>query len=382
MNKDQFEQLLYEEEGNTLDFKKEQYLFSKATDIEKSELLKDILGFANAWRRATAYILIGVEEVQGGRGKIIGISPNDHLYDHALQQFVNNLTNQPVRFHYEAFSAEGKQIGIICIEEQIRPIYLKRDYGKLKKNEVYVRRGSSTDPTKPALPDEIATMRPGSSQEDALLFIQFCHVETEKPIGSSLDWESEYCEMPSKFSIPDLPSPRRESWQSSIIDQTNRDFYRELADYEYTRRLCKPVRLVVENTGKVAAKNVRVEMTALNQSEITALKESDIPSRPSRDKFTNPAFLRGIRSIHRDPGDVRIENTSETLIIKADFGDLQPARRICSETFYIGSRISQEIVLSVFVYADNLTSPKEFTLKISVSSKMTSMTFEQLKLMG
>lgn len=381
MNKEQFEQLLYEEEGTTLDFKKEQYLFSKAGDIEKSELLKDILGFANAWRRAAAFILIGVEDVQGGRGKIIGISPNDHLQDHSLQQFVNNLTNRPVRFHYEAFSAEGKHIGIISIEEQIRPIYLKRDYGKLKKNEVYVRRGSSTDPTKPALPEEIATMGIGSSQEDALLFIQFCHVETEKPLGSSLAWESEYCKMPPQYSIPDLSSPKRDILQASILDHTNHDFYRELADYECVCRLCQPVRLAVENIGKVAARNVRVEMVASNPAEITALEESDLPSRPSKDRFTNPAFLRGIRSIHQDPGDIAIESTSERLIIKADFGDLQPGRRICSETFYIGSKISQEILLSIFVYADNLTVPRESILNISVSSKTTSMTVEQLKLM-
>lgn len=382
MNKDHLGQLLYEEEGNTLDFKKEQYLFSKVTDEEKSELLKDILGFANAWRRATAYILIGVEDVQGGRGKITGISPNAHLQDHALQQFINNLTNHPVRFHYEAFSFEGKQIGIISIEEQIRPIYLKRDYGKLRKNEVYVRRGSSTDPTKPALPDEIATMRLGSSQEDALLSIQFCHVKTEIPLGSSLTWESEYCEMPPKYSILDLLSPKHEIWQSDVLNQTNRNFYRELADYTYNHRLYQPVRLIVENIGKVAAKNVRVEMTAPKQSEITALEESDVPSRTSRKRFENPAFLREIQAIHRNPGDLSVDKTPERLIVKADFGDLQPGRRVCSETFYVGSRISQEIVLSVFVYADNLTVPRESILKIAVSSKMTSMTFDQLKLMG
>jgi hypothetical protein len=48
MNHEQFEQLLYEEESSTLDFKKEQYRFAKAIEHEKSELLKDILGFANA----------------------------------------------------------------------------------------------------------------------------------------------------------------------------------------------------------------------------------------------------------------------------------------------------------------------------------------------
>ena len=381
MNKDQFEQLLYEEEGTTLDFKKEQYLFSKETDEKKSELLKDILGFANAWRRATAYILIGVEDVRGGRGKIIGISPNDHLPDHALQQFVNNLTNNPVRFQYEAFCFEGKQIGIISIEEQIRPIYLKRDYGKLNKNEVYVRRGSSTDPTKPALPDEIATMRIGSSHEDALLSVQFCGIETGMPIGSSLDWKSEYYEMPSKYLIPDLSTPRNDIWQTNILDQVNSNFYRELADYQYIHRLCQPVRLAVRNAGKVAAKNVRVELTVPKQDEIVAFEKSDLPPPPSKKRFENAAFLRGIRSIHKNPGDVSIENTSERKMIKIDFGDMQPGRHICSDSFYIGSKISQDILLYSTAYADNLTIPKELTLTISISSKRTSITFEQLKLM-
>src|SRR5687768_14434676 len=115
-----FERLLYEEESATLDFKRDQYPFAKASDEEKSELLKDILGFANAWRRGEAYILIGVEDVRGGRGNVVGIPAADHLADHSVQQFVNNLTNRPVRFHYEAFGFEGKQVGVIRVEEQPR----------------------------------------------------------------------------------------------------------------------------------------------------------------------------------------------------------------------------------------------------------------------
>ncbi|HSI34686.1 MAG: helix-turn-helix domain-containing protein [Phycisphaerae bacterium] len=155
-----FEQLLYEEETPTLDFKRDQYPFAKATEEEKSELLKDILGMTNAWRRSEAYVLIGVDDVRGGRSTVYGVQ--GHLDDHALQQFVNNLTNRPVRFGYEAFGFEGHQIGIIRIEQQPRPVYLKRDYGKLRKNEVYVRRGSSTDPTKPATLDEVAQMGHGA----------------------------------------------------------------------------------------------------------------------------------------------------------------------------------------------------------------------------
>ena len=122
MNIGLFENLIYEEESTTLDFKKQQYRFSKESEDVKSELLKDILGFANAWRRSDAFILIGVKEVRGGRGEVVGLEHSEHLDDHVLQQFVNNRTNRPIRFHYEAFEFEGKQVGIIKIEQQDRPI--------------------------------------------------------------------------------------------------------------------------------------------------------------------------------------------------------------------------------------------------------------------
>jgi len=38
-----FEVLLHEEEGNTLDFKRDQYRFVKASLEDKAELLKDLL---------------------------------------------------------------------------------------------------------------------------------------------------------------------------------------------------------------------------------------------------------------------------------------------------------------------------------------------------
>jgi hypothetical protein len=80
MNDALFEQLLSEEEGSALDFKREQYRFARATDEAKSEVLKDLLGFANAWRRSEAFILIGVEDVRGGRGNVVGSAcPREYL---------------------------------------------------------------------------------------------------------------------------------------------------------------------------------------------------------------------------------------------------------------------------------------------------------------
>jgi predicted HTH transcriptional regulator len=152
-----FEVLLHEEERKTLDFKRDQYRFVKASLDDRAELLKDLLGFANAIRREDAYILIRVEDVRGGRGNIVGIS--EHLDDHSLQQFIAHNTNRTLHFHYEAFTFEGKNVGIFRIDiAPDWPLTLVRDIGQLKKGAVYLRRGSYTDPTKPATADEIALM--------------------------------------------------------------------------------------------------------------------------------------------------------------------------------------------------------------------------------
>ena len=66
------ESLLDMEEGPALDFKGMQYHFNKAKDEAKSELLKDVLAFANSQRYRTAYILVGVEERRGGRSEVVG----------------------------------------------------------------------------------------------------------------------------------------------------------------------------------------------------------------------------------------------------------------------------------------------------------------------
>lgn len=149
-----FETLLLRGESERLDFKVDQYSFSGAADYEQSELLKDILAFANAWRDADAYILIGVQEQTGSKANVCGMT-KAHLDDNALQQFVNGRTQRPVSFRYEAFDYNGKSVGIIHIPVQERPIYLLKNFGKLKANEVWIRRGSSTDL---ADPDEVARM--------------------------------------------------------------------------------------------------------------------------------------------------------------------------------------------------------------------------------
>jgi hypothetical protein len=387
-------QLLYEDESATLDFKKEQYKFVKATDDEKSELLKDILGFANGWRRADAYILIGVEEVRGGRSTVVGIA--DHLSDHSLQQFINNLTNRPVRFGYEVCSIDGKQIGVIRIEQQDGPIYLKKDYGKLKRGEVYVRRGSSTDWTKPATPEEIALMGKAASALpiQAELSVEFADPKQEKRLGCRIEWSAEYCCIPESSEIPmldDVPtfiqlpgggtfhSPNLASY--SIHDRLNARFYRQLAEFEFVRRLCRPVRLVIINTGTVPASEVRIEASVPHGSGFGVMGESDIPDAPQERKgIMSSSAMKNlkVRPALRHPGYADIETNDHRTKIEIDCGNLQPGRRVWTDTFYIGIPQSGEIEFSGNVFAANLVEPKEFTLSINADITQTSMTVDEL----
>ena len=188
------EELLHEDEGTALDFKRDQYQFESANRETKSELLKDILAFANAFRRTDAYILIGVEDRRGGRRKVVGVET--HLDDAKLQQFVNSKTQRTVTFSYHAVSHDGCSIGVIHIPRQVRPVFVRSDFGKLRRNVVYVRRGSSMAI---ADPDEIARMGAAdvASAEPPSLALWLVDRESGESLGDSVSIDT-----PTWYDVP------------------------------------------------------------------------------------------------------------------------------------------------------------------------------------
>lgn len=227
--KETIEKLLYEEESSTLDFKKEQYPFAGASDNEKSEILKDILAFVNAWRRTDAYILIGVEEVKGGRSTVHGIS--QHIEDAHLQQFINSKTQRPILFSYHATEFEGKQIGVIKIPPQNRPVFIKKNYGRLVKKIVYIKRGSSTSE---ADPDEVSRMGDNSNniqKNQPILNIEFTETAAKSLLGTNLKIKTTNIRLPDLkyFQIPDYGHYVAVSSHFSIempSAGSNKDYYR------------------------------------------------------------------------------------------------------------------------------------------------------------
>ena len=159
---EQIRELVLEGESNRLDFKREQYHFVRLSgpdgDKEKAKLLKDVLAFANAFRKDRAFILVGVDESLPRNQAVAGIPTQDVIDDATLQQFVNSKTNRPIPFR--AYSVPCPNANVVQVVEidpcaDQRPFHLNKGFGGIAADEVWFRSGSSN--TK-ATPEDIYRM--------------------------------------------------------------------------------------------------------------------------------------------------------------------------------------------------------------------------------
>jgi len=369
MTTEELEALLFEDESTTLDFKREQYRFENEPDATKSELLKDILAFANAWRRTDAYILIGIEEVKGSRSHVIGVSR--HLDDASLQQFVNTKLQRPLEFSYQVALLEKKEIGILHIPVQERPFYLQRSFGKLSPLTVYVRRGSSTAK---ADPDEIAKM--GADLRTSLspaIEIQFAVTDKREVSGKLVTIDTVLLETPNNGEIPDNRSGGL--FSASVYGMENKDYYRDTARYLHQTLRVKPVRFALSNDGEVTAHGVRAELhISGNPNDVFVCLESSLPYRPVRDRSYSH-----FESFLRNHGEVKVEPVERGWHVAVEFGTCQPKQVSFNSTeLYIGTTTNCELNIEVLLFADELPKPIEQKLVATIHVENRKLSLQEL----
>ncbi len=395
ITREKIENLLFEDEGSTLDFKRDQYPFNGANEHQKAELLKDILAFSNAWRRTDAYILIGVEETKGGKSEIVGVS--HHLDDANLQQFVNQKTQRPVGFSYETMEIENKQIGIIHIPIQERPIFLKQNYARLGKNIIYIRRGSSTDE---ANPDEVIKMGEdviASTTSTPIIELQFGKATGRSLHGKSIELKTTILTIPSDKQIekhiiaarPRMQTRRRGARALDSILSSNpleekkhgieRIFYfeklakhlREIASYD-----C--IHIVASNVGATVGQEVQLEIEVKDPKGIFYFKDEcympqepqdpypyKIPDWVSRQNTRRSSFF--------------ISRNSASWHIKTSFQKILPKQNLWTgNRLFIEADESTKLSMPVKIFAANLPNPIEVELMIDIQVSQKELTLEEL----
>lgn len=362
------EELLYEEEGATLDFKQEQYFFTSTNDYQKSEILKDILAFSNAWRRVDAYILIGVEEVKGGRSKPIGI--NGDLDDAQLQQFVNSKTQRPINFKYYSVLVDGVKIGVINIPVQTRPFYVKKDYGKLKRHVVYIRRGSSTDEATPEEVHDMGRSEVRDAQEIPDLSFEFADIGTRKRLGTELKMDVILLDVPPIEDIPDYHDPREIGPLGIRIpgmNPSNYNYYRKLVEYYYIRKKSAQLAFSLNNDSNLTISDIRVEIIMAKNNSYSIIDATDIPDCP-KPHYDMLVHIRPLSEqiAQGKKRSIEIQDLGDKYRIEVPFEKVQPRQIVfCSEIIYIAADGGFLLDGDVTIYADNIPIPIERKIRIS-----------------
>ena len=365
------ESLLHRSESETLDFKEGQYAFVGATVEQKAELLKDILAFANAWRDTDAHILIGVREAKGAKGCVTGVQV--HLDDHSLQQFVSSKTNRPVPFTYSVFPIGALQVGVLAVAvTDQRPFFLTQDFGRLRRNMVYIRRGSATDE---ATPDEVTSMAvKASAPAQPVLTLEFCDGSTRESMGQSIELHPQILKLPVTRALPSYGRPASfdafgVAMPSGSVD--NNDFYVDVADYLKGRHSFSPVSLAVTNSSQALAESVLITIKVDAATGIQIGDADDLPDFPSRfsQRLPHPPMAHS----------TLVDLYGPTYEIKVDVGNVQPGRPAYSaQPFYLSSICDIALAIDATISANNLPSPIIIPLNLALKPTILEVTVPQI----
>lgn len=373
MNPPDITTLLNMSESDALDFKSGQYKFwNPASDDEKSELLKDIIAFANSFKTSDAFIVVGVSEKNQRKDQVVGVT--SHLMDNEVQQFVNAKTNRRIAFLVHSTAAEGQPIDIIQIaQKQERPICLTKSFGKVKANEVWVRVGSSSAI---ATPDQIAAMARADQNAiwgETRIALEWAQPKTRTRLGLEVTLTGARLLVPP----PARPNPptrsvplERTLAQLSSLEQFMRPAQPvsfsmnlgpsadELMDYYQFRALACPIRIWLKNLGAKNAANVNVKIVVPKVDGLMLYDEWSFPKQPRGqfELFSNASLM---------PVHTHVSETASEWIIEVGATTIQPQDEFWSlDDIYIAAKSDQTLEAAATIFADDLAKPIEVTLKI------------------
>ena len=244
---------------------------------------------------------------------------------------------------------------MLHIPLQERPVYAKADYGKIKKNVVYLRRGSSTGE---ATPEEIkrmglAAVGVPAAPSAALHVVDRQSGQTlPQPVRAE---RPTWIEMPSTNALPDYLRPFG-----------NREYYREVAAY-WQVQACLPLALELENTGGVVIRDAKLRIEVPDPDKRHELRgPGTLPDQPVRQAIE--LIARGIEPPWLNH-DVTVTREGGVWKVECDFGKVQPrSMRRLSDDLLIGARRPSNLDLCGKIYGDNISTPIAVEFRVSFST--------------
>ena len=133
-------------EGEYWDFKEKPYFFEgqskEETNKKKNDFLHDIICMANNLSNHDAYIIMGIQDKPV---KITGVKQFSNKWTQEnYQDFLQNLTWAGDMIPTVEFrTINNGDLDVLIIKKSNRvPYYITKNYGKVRENRIYVRKGS------------------------------------------------------------------------------------------------------------------------------------------------------------------------------------------------------------------------------------------------
>jgi hypothetical protein len=348
ISEEQLNQLCLQGESFYVDYKRAQYAFVGGTDDQKAELLKDVLCFANSFRKTPAYILIGVDEEPSGIGTICGVREDEVIDDSKLQEFINSKTNRQIPFSAYPFkTAAGKMLQVIELDVCMagRPYYLRKKFAWLQHKDVWMRVSSSSHI---ASPDEIAEMGRVAFE-----------VESNPDIKTSLVSENGDTDcLASVDIISNIEKPVHSSCRgmATLAGGSEYDGYKRLRSFVSKLHF----RMESENVSRVNAEDLRYECKLI--CEDSCVVKSEEPTF-RKEQFDLSALAHA--TAFRKHGDLRPKERDD-----------------CATDLYFDVLHDGEFKIEVIVYGKNIPEPIKRTFSYFVSVKKIELSAEGLRCLG
>ncbi|PKO38959.1 MAG: hypothetical protein CVU33_06745 [Betaproteobacteria bacterium HGW-Betaproteobacteria-6] len=390
MTPSQLEKLLFRAEGSELDFKADQYVFSKndlaadglsgnefskKLENKKSELLKDLLAMANSWRDGPAHILIGFEENKPSLPNVVGIAAEKFYDDARFQQFIASKIHGTLDFSYEVVEFRGIAVGIFTIPKQSRPVFSKETYGVVQKDVVYVRRGSSTDT---ARPDEIAQMGAEEAQSAQVADVSFEITDDKGVALAGTAREIKVAERPNE-PLPDFEEARSTNPFEISINRPNRSFWKELRTYAIAKTQGVAVRIAISNKSGFALSDCELHVIAKQSGN--PIKLADIKGRNQPSPYLDlvPSIHQTPLRLHKEDGWPEYKVIEGSVAAEIPFHRILPGGIGRAKGMVLVLPVeSGQVELELTLFARELPEPIAMSISFQVSAEFCEWNIERL----
>ncbi|WP_404421275.1 hypothetical protein [Nibricoccus sp. IMCC34717] len=198
------------------------------------------------------------------------------------------------------------------------------------------------------------------------LSISFADPSSGESTGEHLVLESKFFEIRNFEKIPDYARPdgggtQPPSLWGMMFNQSNKDYYRNYIRYVFQGSILRPLRFVIQNTGLIGLRDVRVEIAVSSQGgSFFCLRPENRLKRPEKE----------VGLVEDTPGGNGIGFAVESFSTSHEIECIQPMRTLFPEAFLLlGAERDVTCTLDVTIYADALAAPlrRQLTIELRVA---------------